>query len=167
MSSLPITVIEVNTPSGLARYVAILASEVAFQHGVPSEAILGALSTNWTPDGPITSSVFIPNRAFVAFMHEVISRQAVHSSRFLAAAEQQRDGYVAIVDQRTPTPDGPVPPEDILGFFEVASGSVVSGSYQASPNHQLLTERGFVHLPDELERFLLVELANRQTEKHS
>ena len=167
MPALPITVIESDTPSGLERFVAISPTEEAFQHGLPAEAILGTLSSNWTPNGPITSAVFTPNRAFVAFMHDIISRKAVLSSRFLAAAEQQRDGYVVLVDQRTSTPDGPVPPEDILGLFAVASGIVVVGSYQASPNHQLLTERGFVRLPDELERILLDELTIRQTEKHS
>jgi hypothetical protein len=70
-------------------------------------------------------------------------------------------GFVAIVDQRTPTPDAEVPPEDIIGAFEVHNGMIVPELYRASPNHRLLTGDGFFQLDPLLAKCLLRELATR------
>ena len=49
----------------------------------------------------------------------------------------------------------------MLGFFEIKGGKVVPGSYQASPNHRLLTNHGFFRLDRFLEERLHQELAAR------
>ena len=64
-----------------------------------------------------------------------------------------------MIDQRTPTPQSAVPPEDIVGVFEIKSGRVVSGSYQANAKHLILSAHGFVRLGSELQSCLLEELA--------
>jgi hypothetical protein len=76
----------------------------------------------------------------------------------IAEARRQRDGWVFVVDQRTREPQGAVPPEDIVGAFEVQDGSVVVGSYTPSPKHMILTANGFVSLGSELQPCLLEEL---------
>src|SRR5262249_21366909 len=39
---------------------------------------------------------------------------------FAEEALRQQDGWIYILDGRTPTPQGAVPPEDISGAFEVS-----------------------------------------------
>jgi hypothetical protein len=61
----------------------------------------------------------------------------------MAEAARLGNGWVYIIDQRTPTPGGQVPPEDIIGAFEVKDGDILPGSYRASPNHMILSPNGF------------------------
>lgn len=66
--------------------------------------------------------------------------------QFVEAARQQIRGFLYIIDSRTPDPDGDIPPEDILGAFELQSGKTTPESYVPSPNYQLMTENGFFDL---------------------
>ncbi len=72
-----------------------------------------------------SQSVFARNRVFVEFMHAVIARNAPEMPGFIAEAKRQGNGWVYIIDQRTPTPLGAVPPEHIVGVFEIKNGQVV------------------------------------------
>jgi hypothetical protein len=158
-SELPIAVCKVPTPEGSRYYVTVLPQEVVFTRGLAPEAIVGVLSEQWDPTSAITPEVFARNSVFVDFMHAVISRHGPNQPGFQAEARRLGDGWVYVIDQRTPTPQGPVPPEDILGAFEVRGGTVVPDSYRRSPQHRILSERGFVRLGDELQECLLRELA--------
>jgi hypothetical protein len=91
----------------------------------------------------------------------VIARHAPDNPDLKAAAARQGQGYIVVIDRRTATPGGSVPPEDIMGVFEVKDGSVVPGSYRASPNHRLLTADGFFQLDRFLDERLHQELAKR------
>src|SRR5262249_61894160 len=102
--------------------------------------------------------VFARNRVFVDFMHGVIARRGPQSPGLIAAARQQRNGFVYVIDQRTRTPQGAVPPEDIVGAFEVKGGQVVPGSYRPSPKHMILSSDGFFRPGAELQPCLLEEL---------
>jgi hypothetical protein len=51
-----------------------------------------------------------------------------------------------------------VPPEDIIGAFEVQGGEVVTDSYQAFPEHRVFTERGAVQLTPFLRERFFYEL---------
>jgi hypothetical protein len=95
----------------------------------------------------------------VDFLHVVIARRGPELPGLVAAARSQGDGWVYIIDQRTPTPGDAVPPEDIVGAFEVKAGEVVPGSYWPNPKHAILSARGFFQLGDELQACLLEELA--------
>jgi hypothetical protein len=70
--------------------------------------------------------------------------------------------FIYIIDQRTPTPEGSVPPEDIIGAFEAAGGKIVPGSYQANGEHMILSPAGFFRLGSELNQCLLREIASRR-----
>ncbi len=161
MTGLPISVCRVQTPDGVKDYVTCLPQEQVFAHGLPPEAILGVLLRPLGEGEAITPDVFARNRAFVDFLHAVVARRAPGLPGLRAEARRQGDGWVYIIDQRTRTPQGPVPPEDIVGVFAVKGGEVVPGSYQRNPNHRLLSADGFFRLGAELQACLLEELANR------
>jgi hypothetical protein len=154
-------VMHVDTPHGPKEYVTLLPPEVAFAQGLAAEAIVGTLSRPLAAGEHITPELFVRNRAFVDFLHAVIARHGAEQPGCWAEAKRLGTGWVYIIDRRTPTPDGPVPPEDILGAFEVQDGEVVRGSYRASPRHQILSRHGFFRLDDGLQRCLLEELAAR------
>jgi len=94
-------------------------------------------------------------------MHRVIARRGPELPGLIAEARRQSDGWVYVIDQRTRTPQGAVPPEDIIGAFEVRGGQVVPDSYRPFPSHIILTGDGFFRLEAELQACLLQELADR------
>jgi hypothetical protein len=147
------------TEKGVVDYVTLLPPEITFQHGLAPEAIVGVLSRPIESGEAITPEIFSRNRVFVDFLHKIVARYAPESPACQEEAKRVGNGCVAIIDQRTPTPKDGVPPEDIIGAFEVKDGAIVPGSYRASPNHRILSERGFFRLDAELHQRLLQELA--------
>lgn len=99
------------------------------------------------------------NPVFVDFMHKRIARREPELPGLIEEAERQGSGWVYVIDQRTPTPQDGVPPEDIVGAFEIKYGQVIPASYQANPKHSILTENGFFSLGPALQPCLLEELA--------
>jgi hypothetical protein len=159
MTLSPMIVCSVDTPEGPKDYVPCLPLEHVFQHGLAPEAIVGVLLRPLESDESITPGVFARNKVFVEFMHSVIARHAPLLPGLIAEAERLFEGCVCVIDQRTPTPNDGVPPEDIVGVFEVKNGRVVPGSYQACPKHMVLSERGFFQLDADLQRCLMDDLA--------
>lgn len=148
----------VDTPDGPKDYVTCLSHEHVFKHGLQPEAIVGVLVRPLENGEQINPDNFARNRVFVDFMHSVIARRGPELPGFIAEAKRQGEGWVYVVDQRTPTPQGAVPPEDIVGVFEIRNGQVVVGSYRASPNHVILSANGFFFLGAELQSCLIEEL---------
>lgn len=102
---------------------------------------------------------FEPNPAFVRFMHATIAEFGLHDPGLQAAAIEQGEGYVYIIDLRTPDgPMGRVPPEDIIGAFKVEGGSIVPASYQEMGTHRLMTDNGLVQFLPEMHAFLVASL---------
>jgi|SRR5918911_918035 hypothetical protein len=165
MSESQIFVCRVETSDGISDYVTLLSPDIAFSQGLPPEAIVGVLARPLKPHEPITPDIFSRNRVFVDFMHEVIARHAPNHPGLQAEAHRQGNGFVYIIDQRTRDPRGTVPPEDIIGGFEVKDGDVVPESYQSNPNHMILSSAGFFRLDSKLHRHLIDELIARYS-KH-
>ena len=94
-------------------------------------------------------------------MHRVIADNCHHQPGCQAEAKRLGEGWVYVIDQRTPTPEGPVPPEDILGAIQVESGKIVPDSYRASHKHMILSPNGFFQLDNGLAECLLREMAGR------
>ena len=159
MAKLPIAVYLVDTPGGAKDYLSCLPHEQVFARGLAPEAILGVLLRTLGPGEPITPAVFARNRVFVDFIHGLIARRGPEQPGLVAEARRQGEGWVSVIDQRTPTPQGAIPPEDIIGAFEVKAGQVVPGSYRPNPRHMTLSADGFVQLGAELQVCLLEELA--------
>jgi hypothetical protein len=142
-------------------YATVLPPEVFSKTGAVGEAVVGALPRDGSEHESISPEGFVPNEAFIRFLHLVVAEHAPTFAGVQTEAERIGNGWLYIIDRRTPTPEGPVPPEDIIGGFQVKGGRVVPGSYVAGESHRLLTERGFFHLDDELHRKLVDELVAR------
>lgn len=143
-------------------YATVLPPEMFTSLGAVGEAIVGTLVPSDT-DGTLSVEAFTPNENFAQVLQHVVAEHAPGTEGFRAEAARVLNGWVYVVDRRTPTPQGPVPPEDIIGGFRVEGGQVVGGSYIPNPRHRLLTERGFFHLEDALHQQLVAELASRAT----
>ncbi len=161
MGELRIIVCRANTPEGVKDLVTCLPHEQVFGRGLAPEAIIGVLLRPLEPGEAITPAIFARNRVFVDFMQGVIARRGPEMPGLIAAARRQGNGWVYIIDQRTRTPEGAVPPEDIVGAFEVRTGGVVPGSYLPNAKHLILSGGGFFQLGNELQTCLLEELAGR------
>ena len=93
--------------------------------------------------------------AFSECMHTVISQKAPFHPEYQAEAKLVGTGFVYIVDQRTPTTSGPLPPEDIIGAFDARDGEVVLGSYRANPRYRIYSDNGLVRLVPGLDECVL------------
>jgi len=158
MTELPIGVCPCVTPEGTKEYVTCLSQKQVFARGLVSEGIIGVLLRPLKSGEAITPAVFARNPVFVDFMHRVIARRGPQLPGLIAEARRQGDGWVYVIDQRTRSPQGTVPPDDIVGAFEVKDGQFVPGSYRPSPKHMILSSDGFFRLGSELQPCLLEEL---------
>lgn len=143
-------------------YATVLPPEVFSKAGVAGDSIVGTLPrSDSDAEGSISLEGFVPNDGFTRFLQRVVAEHAPTVGELQSEAERVGNGRIYVVDRRTLKQDGPVPPEDILGAFQVAEGRVVPGSYSANPSHRLLTEQGFFHLADGLHQKLVAELIAR------
>lgn len=158
MTDSSISVIIADTPEGAKHYVALTSARIAFSRGLIPEAIVGLLER---PEEPITPDNFTANSIFRRFLADVIARNGPDDPDMQAEAARQQNGYVAVVDLRRRARSSDIPAKDIMGCFTVKDGKVVPGSYQASPNHRLLTAEGFFQLDAWLGQCLVQELEAR------
>ena len=115
MTGLPITIYLVDTrDGGKKEYVSCLTNEQVFSSGLRPQAIMGLLLRPPGSEQPITPEGFSPNPAFIDFMHGVIARRGPEMQELIASAQRQREGWIYVIDQRTPDPQGKVGPEDIV-----------------------------------------------------
>ena len=118
--------------------------------GIPSKAICGKFESENTDP-----MYFIENNEFTDLMHTLIERNGSNLTSLIDAAEKQKDGYLYIIDLRTPEGVmGNVPTEDIIGAFKVENGKMIGNSYWRNKSHKIFTKNGLVNLPPEL--FLLI-----------
>ena len=143
--------------TGTQEVLSLLAPDEIQELGVlPPEAVVGVFVGE-----PAGLETFRPNPRFAAFMHEVIAA-AETDAELQAAAQDQGEGSVLVIDLRTPEgPQGEVPPEDIIGGFQVQAGRIVAGSYRGNPSHRVLTANGMVCLPASLRAAFVRSLASR------
>lgn len=138
----------VATIDGATRqFVTMVDQDAVFEHGLRPEQIVGQLKTPTAEGGKVEADNFMPNVAFVDFLHDFVARTAAEDNGLLEVAASGKVENLFVVDQRTAAPDGNVPPEDILGAFVVRDGSISAADYQSNRGkHQLLTSRGFFNL---------------------
>jgi hypothetical protein len=128
----------------LERVLSTLSPEqVESLGGLPAEAIVGGVAGE-----ELSPEAFRPNAAFIDFLHKVIQKDGPEDPGLRAAAREQGDGWVYVIDLRTPDgPQGSVPPDDIIGGFAVRTGQVVRSSYQPNPGYIAFTRHGLISLP--------------------
>ena len=141
--------------------VTLLPPDEMFTNGLIPEAIVGVLKAPLKEGEAIKAENFVRNKVFNEFMHEVIARVGPELKGLQAEARRQGEGWVYLIDGRTKTPEGQVPPQDIIGGFEAKVGQLVARSYKRNPKHVLLSQDGFFRLPVELNEVLKKELTAR------
>lgn len=159
--TLPMCVCRVELPDGVKDYVICGTAQSAFDRGLTPEAIIGVLLQPVEQISAIAPEGLAVNRFFVDFLHQVIAKHGPGLSSLTAEAQRLGEGWVYIVDQRTPALQGHIPPEDIIGVFAAKAGQIVADSYRSNPNHRIMTVHGFFRLGAELQVHLLQELATR------
>jgi hypothetical protein len=146
-------VVETETTQPVRVISLLNPDRVAEIGGLSQLSICGSL----VGDG-LSKEAFRPNPAFVAFMHEVIKKAGLQDDGLQAAAAGQTEGWVYVIDLRTPDgPQGRVPVEDIVGGFRVERGKL-SGEYWANDKHLVYSESGLMRLPPSLEAAIIAEL---------
>lgn len=148
----------VDVAGGTKHYVSPLPTHVTESTGLQPYAIYGRLTRELKDGEAISPKVFTPNPAFVDFLHTFIAEYAPKDTLFRKEVERSEDGWVYVIDARTPTPDGDVPPEDIIGGFQVEDGELVPESYNGNTKYVVLTEHGFTRLTDKLQRIFIRKL---------
>lgn len=103
-------------------------------------------------------AAFARGKDFTEFLHVSIARHGPSIGALVEAARGQHGSYVYVIDGRTPTPQGRVPPDDIIGSFHVSDGCICAQSYQRFEPHRLYTGRGFFQLEPALIEGLLADL---------
>jgi hypothetical protein len=152
---------KVEMPDGLKDVFTLLPWQTVRTQGLIPEAVLGMSLRPLREGEPLTPDNFADNKAFIEFLHGFIAQEAPSLPGLQAEARRQQEGWVYLLDARIQEPAGEVPPEDILGAFEVKGGEVVAGSYQMSTRHALFSRSGFFRLDPELHRRLVEELVRR------
>jgi len=128
--------------------------EVRSLGGLPNEAIAGFIVAE-----PLTIETFRPNPRFINFMHQVIRTSAPLDPDFCATARNQGNGWVYVIDLRTPEgPRGRVLPQDIIGAFQVQNGEIIPDSYEANEHHRVFATSGLVCLPPSLRAAFVAQL---------
>ena len=148
------------------NFFSLLDPAVVFSGSLPGEAIVGELLVLPAPGSAALRPEDIRiNPMFVDFLHQVIAHLQHHRCQTSKPRRvRQHDGWIYIIDARTPAPQGDVPPEDVMGGFEVRGGRLVPDSYTGNPSHQIISERGLFRLPDALQDCLIGELERRTAE---
>ena len=140
-------------------FVSVLPPDVVAERGLPRASIVGELLWPALAVDAITPDVFAVSAQFRDALHEFLARTTPQDERFQDEARSIGSGRITIVDHRTPTPHGAVPPVDVVGWFEVQHGRISSEAYTAGPHHHLLTDRGFFQLGRRLHARLVAELS--------
>jgi hypothetical protein len=112
-------VFEIDSGAGTQEVVSILGPDIVFEHGLCTEAILGILRPDANGSHRITPHCFQENPAFVQYLRALLADHLLDLEG-LRAAQQQGDGYVYLIDRRTPQPEGQVPPADVIGALRLA-----------------------------------------------
>lgn len=153
---------EINIKGQQFKALSWLSRDRVFEKGLPSKAIIGIIPNR---DAQLDPATFRPNPEFIEFLHEVIEKYGPLDPDLQLEARRQGQGWVYIIDGRTPNPQGEVPPEDIIGAFEVQAGRIVDGSYQRNQNHRILTKSGLFQLDSFLRDKLLAQTQSLSFEK--
>jgi hypothetical protein len=151
---------ELSSPEDSFQVLSVLHPDDVKSLGrLPNEAIAGLINRNLSTGDRISVEQFRPNPVFIRFMHDVIKSFGPDDPELQQAAVQQRKGWIYIIDLRTPEgPQGRVPPEDIIGGFEVKNGRIVRDSYSINDKHLVFSEHGLVQLSPFLHKALTREL---------
>lgn len=142
-NKLKLKIIETTVDGINKSYCTFISQEHIFKYGLSANVIVGEVQKLDSGEVDFENS-FVENTLFKKSIFDFLEKEIVNDPQLIESARQQDEGWVYILDQRTPTPDGEVPPYDIVGAFEVKEG-VLEG-FSANQNYQLKSENGFTDL---------------------
>ena len=116
-----------------------------------SQLFLGRLID---PEKEIVHENISYNADFLVVLHRVIRDLMVNDPDVIAQAKAQPNGFVFIVDQRSPG-EGEVEKEDVIGIFLVNENKTDVSRYRPNPDYKLISKRGPGKFPDEVEMELM------------
>lgn len=109
------------------------------KHGLNGKIISGKIQK--TESGS-EEEKFLGNSEFKQTVFQFIDKVLREDTQLAQAAENQADGYVYIIDKRTPDPNGRVEVFDIMGAFKVESKRL--GGFEPNSNYQIKSVNGFI-----------------------
>jgi len=128
-------------------YCTFIHHDYLFKYGLLGAVIIGEVEKSDSGEMDFKNT-FKENPLFKKTIFNFIEIEAINDPALITEAKKQNNGWVYIVDQRTPTPEGEVPPFDIIGAFEVTNGKL--GNFNANQNYQLKSVNGFTNFGETL-----------------
>lgn len=119
-----------------------------------SELFLGRLID---PEKEIVPDNISYNADFLVVLHQVVRGLQVNDEDVLKQAASQQNGFVFIVDRRSPEGEE-VEKEDVIGIFLVNEYKTDISKYRPNPDYKLISKRGVGQFPDEVEIELMTVL---------
>jgi hypothetical protein len=116
-----------------------------------SELFLGRLID---PEKEITHENISYNADFLVVLHQIVRDLMVNDPDVIAEAKNQPNGFVFIVDRRSPEGEE-VEKEDVIGIFLVTDNKTDVSRYRPNPDYKLISKRGVARFPDEVEMELM------------
>lgn len=140
------SVVEAEVDGRTVFYYTLLPECVVSDYGLSAPLIVGVIDNPEGSDEPlreIVSRSLKVNSEFKKTLHGFCAEVLPNMPRLESQARAQGKGWLYIIDQRTPDPEGEVPPKDIVGAFEVSNGSIVG--YQPNPKYEVNSVDGFTN----------------------
>lgn len=119
-------------------YVTITPAEVVNECGLKWWNIVGSL--NQFSDG-VREGNFIPNEKFLVVLTDFFASMITDDVEVGVTSGDIKREWQYIIDQRVEDTSGAVPPEEIVGAYEIYEGRKVG--FQLNPNYKLVSARGF------------------------
>ena len=142
-----LNIIETTVEGVNKYYCTFVPHEHVFKYGLIDAVIIGEVEKSDSGEMDFINT-FKENSLFKKTIFNFIETEAINEPSLITEAKKQNNGWVYIIDQRTPTPEGEVPPSDIMGAFEVTNGNL--GNFKANQNYQLKSDNGFTNFGEAL-----------------
>jgi len=154
---LKINIIEVIVDEESKFYCTFVSSEMVFKYGLSEKVIVGEVNKLENGEFDFTSG-FRANPAFKKTIFDFSRNEMFKDENLINSAIKQQEGWVYIIDQRTKTPEGEVPPYDVIGGFKVENKELKG--FNENPNYQIKSINGFTDLGKNLNVRMNIFLEN-------
>lgn len=154
---LKINLIEVIVDEKPKFYCTFVSSELILEYGLSEKIIVGEVDKLENGEFDFASS-FRANPAFKETIFDFARAEMLKDESLINSAIKQKEGWVYIIDQRTKTPEGEVPPYDIIGGFKVESNKLKG--FSKNPNYQIKSPNGLTDLGKNLNIKMNIFLEN-------
>ena len=157
MSKLTLNIVEAEINERELFLVTLASKKKVELEGLISNLILGSLPFIPNKESEI-HQIFQENKEFRSTLTSFINTVLTRQDELINQAKAQGTGWIYLIDQRTPTPQGETPPEDIIGGFQIENGE----SLKFTPNtkHTLISRSGVFDLGNSANKLLLQYVEN-------